>query len=76
MTTKTYRITGVFRQNRRKNPFKVDARALDENAAKNKIYKDLGSKHKLKRRDIFIENITEIEPKDSKSLVLQQLGGE
>ncbi len=76
MAVKTYKITGVFRQNRKKHVFNLDARALNEESAKETVFKNFGSKHKLKKRDITIENVTEIESKDSKSLVIQQIGGE
>ncbi len=76
MAVKTYKITGVFRQNRKKQAFNLDARALSEESAKEAVIKNLGSRHRLKKQDISIEAIVEIKPEDSKSLVIQQIGGE
>ncbi len=40
--------------------FEIYVRALKEEHAKEKIYSDLGSRHKLKRYHIKIENIIEV----------------
>jgi ribosomal protein L20A (L18A) len=76
MEVKTFRISGVFNQNRIDNKFKIDVRALDEAGAKDKALMLMGSKHKLKRSEISIESVAAIAAKDSKSFMIQQLGGE
>lgn len=58
---KAFKITGSFRMGRNKNqPFTKEVLANNKNQAKEKLYSDLGSKHKIKRNFIDIVNIQEI----------------
>ena len=47
---------------------------MGEAKAKEKIYAELGSKHKVKRRWVTFASIEEIKAEDSKSLLVRQLG--
>jgi len=69
---KVYRVEGKLKQKNKNQPFVKDIIEISENQAKDRIYKDMGSKHKIKRHMIEITKISEIKPKDSKSLYVQQ----
>ena len=74
---KTYRVTGIILLSpdklRKIQPFAIDVRAVKKEDAIEKIYSELGSKHKLKRSHIKIVNIYEIPPEESKSKLIKQL---
>lgn len=52
---KIYRITGHYRKGRTKIPISMDVRTTSEEAALERVYTDIGSRHYVKRKDIFIE---------------------
>ncbi len=57
---------GSYRAEKRRNqPFSVDIVATDEDGATEKILSTFGSKHRVTRRFILVDNITEINPADS-----------
>ena len=70
---KIYRLKGVFGQKGEKQPFTLDVRAAKPEEAKEKVYTDMGSKHKIKRFLIKISSVEEISPEDTTSLVASQL---
>jgi ribosomal protein L20A (L18A) len=64
---KVYRITGTFPQGViEKMKFTKDVIAKDPTVAREHILSLMGSEHGVKRRFIKIENVVEIDPKDSK----------
>ena len=70
MEVKVYRVTGValFSPDRTRDwqPFTIDVRAVKKEDAVEKVYSDLGSKHKLKRAHIKILEVKEISPEEAK----------
>ncbi len=70
MEVKVYRVRGIalFSPDRIRvwQPFTIDVRALRKEDAIEKVYSDLGSKHKLKRAHIKIIEVFEISPEESK----------
>jgi len=59
-------VHGSYRAEKRRNqPFSVDIVATDEDGATEKILSTFGSKHRVTRRFILVDNITEINPADS-----------
>ncbi|HID60413.1 MAG TPA: 50S ribosomal protein L18a [Hadesarchaea archaeon] len=60
-----YRIRGWFKQGFQRQKFTKELLALSNEHALERIYSDLGSKHKLKRNQINIERITEIKPEEA-----------
>jgi len=63
---KAFRVHGSYRAEKRRNqPFSVDIVATDEEGATEKILSTFGSKHRVTRRFILVDNITEINPADS-----------
>jgi len=67
---KVFRVEGValFSPDRirRWQPFVIDVRALKPEHAVEKVYSDLGSRHKLKRSNIKILSVKEIDISESK----------
>jgi large subunit ribosomal protein LX len=74
---RVYRVEGLalFSPDRirRWQPFTIDVRALKPEHAVEKVYSDLGSRHKLKRSHIKIINVKEVKPEESKYKVLREL---
>jgi len=57
---KTYRITGRINKPNFENRFRKEIRAIKPEDALEELYKVFGSKHRVKRFQIKIENIEEI----------------
>jgi large subunit ribosomal protein LX len=58
---KAFRITGTFADPRVKNqPFSIELAAEDEAAVWEKALSTLGSRHKLRRDQISIDDISEV----------------
>lgn len=59
---KAFRVVGSFADPRKRQPFSIEMSAEDEAAVKERALSTLGSKHKLKRWEIDITEITELSP--------------
>ncbi len=59
---KNFRIRGQFRQGVEWQIFTRELRALSEAQALERVYSEIGSKHKVKRNLIRISEITELKP--------------
>jgi len=59
---KAFRVVGSFADPRKRQPFSIEMAAVDEAAVKERALSTLGSKHRLKRREIDITEITELTP--------------
>ncbi len=74
---KVFRIEGVALfspdRSRRWQYFTIDVRALRPEEALEKVYSDLGSRHKVKRQHIRILNVKEIRPEESKYKFIRDL---
>ncbi len=51
---KIFRISGFYKKAKRKIPINMDVRALKEEDALETMYSVIGSKHLVRRSDIFI----------------------
>jgi large subunit ribosomal protein LX len=60
MSVKTYEISGRMRIKNKWNKFSLTVRALKLEHAIEKVFSLLGSRHKLKRFDIRIEEVREL----------------
>jgi len=60
MSVKTYEISGKMKIKNRWNKFSMTVRALKPEHAVEKVFSLLGSRHKLKRFDIKIEEVREL----------------
>ena len=59
---KAFRVTGSYADPRKRQPFSMEVSAEDEGAVREKTLSVLGSKHRLKRRDIDITEVVELSP--------------
>jgi Ribosomal protein L20A (L18A) len=59
---KAFRVVGSFADPRKRQPFSIEMAAEDEAAVRERALSTLGSKHRLKRRDIDITEIIELTP--------------
>lgn len=57
---KAFRVSGKFRMGRSWNRFTIETIGADETAARDRVYSTMGSKHRVDRHAITIEEITEI----------------
>ncbi len=58
---KTFEVTGYLKKSGRKIAFTKNLKALKESDALEKIYSEIGSRHKAKRFDVRVTNVKEIE---------------
>ena len=62
---KVYKVRGRITKPNFRTNFQKDVRALKPEEAVERIYKDLGSKHRVKRFHIIIEEVKEVTPEES-----------
>ncbi|MDR2544919.1 MAG: 50S ribosomal protein L18a [Methanobrevibacter sp.] len=62
MKTKIYRVKGKFALGEETQIFTKELKAVNEGDIYEKIYADFGSKHRIKKNMIKIEEINEISP--------------
>ncbi|MGD8505418.1 MAG: 50S ribosomal protein L18Ae [Candidatus Bathyarchaeota archaeon] len=70
---KVFRITGRIEKPNWKTSFTREVRALKPEDAVEKIYKELGSKHRAKRFQIKILEAKEISPDEVTSPIIKKL---
>ena len=63
---KIFRVKGWFQQRWQRSTFTRELCALSERQALERIYSEVGSRHKVKRNLIHIEEISEIKPEEIK----------
>lgn len=68
-----FRVTGEIVKPNLKTAFKKEIRALKPEDAKEKIYTELGSKHRAKRFQIKILKIEEIPPEEVETPLIKKL---
>jgi len=57
---KAFRVTGSYADPRKRQPFSMELSGENEEAVRERALSVLGSKHRLKRRDIDITEIVEL----------------
>ncbi len=70
---KVFRITGKIDKPNWKTNFRKEVRALKPEDAVEKIYKELGSKHRAKRFQIKILEVKEISPEEISNPIIKKL---
>ena len=71
---KAYEVTGQFMISlRRWQPFAIEVAALDEKAAIEKTMALMGSRHKVKRRSVKIQEVKSLKLEDIKDHVVKYL---
>lgn len=64
---KLFRVTGKITKPNLKTDFEKEVRALKPEHAVERVYMELGSKHRVKRFHIEIVKVEEISPEDVKN---------
>ena len=57
---KTFKITGEVKKERTTIPFSVELRAMKQEDAIDRVYTDMGSRHKARRIEIKLKKIEEL----------------
>jgi large subunit ribosomal protein LX len=75
MSSKVWRATGEYRKKRRKFRFTREMIAMKEAHVRERLFSEIGSRHRVKRKDIAIEEIVEIKPEELSNLDLRRILG-
>jgi len=70
---KAFRVQGTFLMGRTRQQFTKEIVCSTQPEVPGKIFSELGSKHRVKRRDIKIKNIEEIKANDVTDPVVKHL---
>jgi len=70
---KIFRVIGKIRKPNFDIPFKKEIIALKPEHALDKVYSEIGSKHRAKRPQIRIIKVEEISPQEVEDLLLKKL---
>ncbi|MHA2221774.1 MAG: 50S ribosomal protein L18Ae [Candidatus Thorarchaeota archaeon] len=73
--SKIWRASGAYRKNKRNFTFSRELLAEKESHVLEKILSELGSRHRVKRREITVEEIIEIKPEEVQNLDLRKMLG-
>ena len=73
MKTKIFKIQGKFIMGQGLKPFTKELKAVSEDDIREKIYSEFGSKHRIGRNKIFIDEITEISEEDALDPMIKAL---
>ena len=75
MSTKVWRATGEYRKKKRKFLFSKEMIAARETHVRERVMSELGSRHRVKRKEIEIREIKEIKPEEVQNLELRRILG-
>lgn len=70
---KVFRVIGEIRKPNLETPFKKEVVAIKREHAVEKVYAELGSKHRVKRFQIKILKVEEVPPEDIENPLLKKL---
>lgn len=70
---KIFRVTGKISKPNWQTNFQKEIRALRQEEALDRLYKEIGSKHKAKRFQIKILKVEEIKPEEVTDLTVKKL---
>ncbi|MFX0206495.1 MAG: 50S ribosomal protein L18Ae [Candidatus Hodarchaeota archaeon] len=56
MSVKIFRLRGTYGTKKKKSVFNCEIRAMNEKEAKERLYSELGSKHRIKRHLVNIKD--------------------
>ncbi len=73
--SKIWRASGAYMKKKRNFVFSRELLADKESHVKEKILSELGSRHRVKRREIEINEIKELKPEEVQNLDLRKLLG-
>jgi large subunit ribosomal protein LX len=72
---RVFRVEGEIRKPNWRREFTKEFRATKPEEALERVYTDLGSKHRAKRFHIKITSIKEIKPEEAEGLIVRELSG-
>ena len=75
MSTKIWLASGEYKKNKVKFTFSRELLGEKEAHVREKILSELGSRHRVKRREITISEIKEIKPEEVQNLNLRKFLG-
>ncbi|UCE10829.1 MAG: 50S ribosomal protein L18a [Candidatus Thorarchaeota archaeon] len=75
MDKKVWRASGEYKKGKMKKTFVREMLAAKEAMVRERILSELGSRHRVRRKDIVITEIMEIKPEDAKSLEIRRFLG-
>ena len=70
---KVFRVTGKIRKPNFQTEFRKEVRALKPEDAVEKVYMELGSKHRVKRFQMKISKVEEISPEEIENIIVKKL---
>ena len=70
---KVFRVTGKIRKPNFQTEFRKEVRALKPEDAVEKVYMELGSKHRVKRFQIRISQVEEISPEEIENIIVKKM---
>ena len=70
---KVFRVIGKIRKPNFRTEFRKEVRALNPEDAVEKVYMELGSKHRVKRFQIKISKVEEIGPEEIENILVKKL---
>ena len=73
MKTKIFRVQGKFMMGQGLKHFTKELKAVSEDDIREKIYSEFGSKHRIGRSKIFIDDIKEISLEESVDPIIKAL---
>jgi len=62
---KTFKITGQVKKAQVTIPFAVEIKAIKDEDAIERLYADLGSRHRARRAEVKLKKIEELKPKSA-----------
>ena len=75
MSSKIWRATGAYMKNKRSLTFSRELLAEKEAHVREKILSELGSRHRVKRKEIHIAEIKEIKPEEVTNFEIRKILG-
>ena len=70
---KVFRVSGEIRKPNFQTEFRKEVRALKPEDAVEKVYMELGSKHRVKRFQLRISQVEEIGPEEIENVILKKM---
>jgi large subunit ribosomal protein LX len=70
---KVFRVSGEIRKPNFQTEFRKEVRALKPEDAVEKVYMELGSKHRVKRFQIRISQVEEIGPEEIENVIVKKM---
>ena len=70
---KVFRVSGEIRKPNFRTEFRKEVRALKPEDAVEKVYMELGSKHRVKRFQMAISKVEEISPEEIENILVKKM---